>query len=146
MILIARSSCAVPSAIFDSRAAVMLGFSARISRAVARVSRRKNRGIQRRPGIKGDLILDRDGKQRAKDDVCGGVAGFRLNIPRGAIGELGHARASRRASRLDRRKGIAQPPARKGRVDDASLLIPQIAIGQKHQLAQQGAQSCTYAI
>ena len=69
-----------------------------------------------------------------------------LYIARGAVGQRGHAGDRRRPRRLDRRKGIAQPPARKGGVNNAALLFPQIAVGQEHRVPQQGPQPCADAV
>jgi hypothetical protein len=81
-------------------------------------------------------VLDRDGEKRAEDHVGRGMAHHRLDVLFARL----QPRHRRLARPQHRRKGVAQPPAFEGRVDDPPLPRPCLAIGQEDRIAQKRPQ------
>ena len=157
MILVARSSGAVPAAMA----------SARVARQVRR-SGGGSRGPSRGSGASGSGASSAAAARRPRGSGSAGSAGGRgtRRRPRGAasssmgieksvrkitsaaawlasasISTSPRRRPSRSHGRLargpHRREGLAQPPALEGRVDDPPLPLPGGAVGQEHRLAEQ---------
>ena len=164
MILVARSSGAVPASISAMRSAVRSVISARIARAVrARLgpvaarhpARQRQEGgrVQDRLGalvgaelvehLRGDLVLDRQGKERAKDDVGGGVAHLLLDLAAGPrpVRATAASPAAHIAGKVSRRR----PPSKAGsmmrrwRCHSAPLV-------RKTERAQKRAQPLAHAV
>ena len=92
------------------------------------------------------LVLDRDRKQRAKDHIGGGMAGFLLDLDRVRHLHPGVQPGHRRFCRLPHGgKGVTQPAPLEGRIDDAPLPFPCRPVGQKDRIVQQRAQAFGHA-
>ena len=78
------------------------------------------------------LVLDRDGKQRAKDHIGGSMGGLCLDLDRLPWIQGRQTRNGGFGGRVDRRITVAQPSALKRGIDDAALTLPLRAIGQEN--------------
>ena len=88
------------------------------------------------------VIVDRHREKRAEDHVRCRVAHLGLDLHL-APGQTRHRRQTRRPHRRQR---VLEPPPFEGRVDDAALPEPGLAIGQKHRIAQKRAKPLAHAV
>ena len=84
----------------------------------------------------GDLILDRDRKQRAKDHIgrCMACVLFNFDLLPDTCLKAFHSPFS---SSPHGRKCFAQTPALKGWINNATLALPHLTIGEEHTVPQQ---------
>ena len=128
----------------DAVAAVKAGQPARQGQEGRKVQDRL-RALIVAKGVKhlgGHLILDGNGKQRAKDHIGRRVAHVLFDF--GHTGR--HARRTRRPGRHHRRKGVAQSAPLKSRIDDPALALPNLTIGDKNRIAQKRAKPLADAV
>ena len=92
-------------------------------------------------GARGDVLGHRHGEERAEDHVCGRLAhqGFEVDLA------LGHRLRRGAGGGQHGGKAVAQPPAREGRVDQASLARVGLAFGHEDRLAEETGEPLRHA-